>query len=627
MAYQSQRKQKIAIPITIQSLESCLQYLISVKAVSRKFLRNIEKLLDAIDRRPYERDDYQIFVLNAIDFVTGLREQGSNNLNYIKQAMEQSDLPSELVYHLYSNLEINIHDMSKEEYDHLSGVISMYVDYVSVFESRPAVMEAYDELMNPPTGKPSVDTIKTIRELFEKTLSNIRIADISRDDEQSVAIDFQNPEKSKNDIYALHEELTDPSNIFVTGIKELNRFLNGGFERKRMYIFYGPTNNYKSIMLLNCCLWILKYNSQMKPKFPNKKLAVVLVTLENSKNETMDRMHSLETSGNVDATQLSDDVYYSQWEDILHRINSNFEFHIVYKNSINTTTEDIKATIEEIEEDNNLEVAAVIVDHLGNIKKLDKSVDDRKGLINSAYELSHWGKMSDRAVITAMHTNSDFDSKLAEYRDAGKTNLVRYMGGHTISEAKYIEKAVDQSIFILKEQSNVDGEMYLGFKYDKMRKKRSQGSNIFYHRLYNGICLLDDEFTTGSYSIPCMPGTETGLQQRQMAMQYGTQKTGETMPYTTPFAGSPQQSSQGQWQPGRYQPVQVAINQGTGFTLGTQPEELEVNEHGVDDFEEILDTAIEDIMAGSEEEEFTENDFSVEEDTIVEEIANAESQS
>jgi hypothetical protein len=603
-----------------------------VRVINRKFLRNIEKLLEVIDRRPYERNDYHVFILDAIQYVANLREQGSNNLNYIKQALGQSDLDQSFINDLYSNLEINMHDLSKEEYDHLSRVIRDYVDYVHVFEVRPDLISTVDELMNPPSGRPSSDVMKKLKELLERTLSNIRIADVTRDDEQTVCIDSQEPVKVKGEVLALHEELTDPSNIFVTGIKELNRFLNGGFERKRTYIFYAPTNSYKSIMLLYCCLWILKYNRQMKPRFPNKRLAVILITNENSKGETMDRLHALETNGYIDPTQLSSDVYWGQWEDILHRMNSNFKLYIVYKNSINTTSEDIKATVEAIEEDDGVEIAAVVIDHLGNIKKLDKSVDDRKGLINSAYELSHWGKTTNRAIITAMHTNSDFDAKIAEYRDSGKTNLVRYSGNHAISEAKYIEKAVDQSIFLLKEQSAVDGEMYLGFKYEKMRKRRSLGSNVFYHRLINGLCLLDDVYTDTQHSIPCMPGTENGLiaRGRQMEPQYRQMQQGGTLPYNqqaTPFTQTmmPRPQNGGWNQQQRYAPVQIALNQGIGLDLSQNQqtyEDVEINEQGVDDFYDIIEAAENGILETNFEgiDDLTDDDFNTEDDPIPEEI-------
>ena len=506
----TKKQSKVSIPITSHTFEAILNYLISMRIINRKFIHNIQQLLDIIDTRPYSGDDYDLFLLNAIQFVAKVRENGVNNLNYIKTSIEQSDLDQNFVEQLYQNLAMATSDMSKEEYDNLSEAVSLYVDYAYIFYSWPLIVSAHDTIVNT-TGRISRESISKIKNLYEGTLSKIRISDSARDCENTVCIGPKSNKTLRNEISRIYDDANDPCNIFVTGLKELNRFLNGGYRRKRMYIFYAPTNSFKSGILLYNALWIMTFNPEIKPKYPNKKLAIVMITMENTVDETMDRIHAIYTAGQVDPREISKDEYLKQWDGIFEYLNTNFRLYIRYKQP-GTTSVGIETEIQELEEDENVEVCCVIIDHLGNMGKTDRSVDDRKGMINTAYELSDWAKQTDRMVLTAMHTNSNFDDIRAEAEQNGKTNLVRMMGRHCIADAKYIDRAVDQSIYLLKERSPIDGSWYLGFKYEKIRSKKSSGSNIFYHRLENEITLRYDQGSNVCNSFPCIPGTENSVQ-------------------------------------------------------------------------------------------------------------------
>ena len=581
------KQQKIAIPIQTHTWEAILNYLISVRIINRRFIHNILQLIHSIDTRPYVNDDYDVFLIKSIDFVAKVREDGVNNLNYIKTSIEQSDLDQNYVSQLYQNLAMSTEDMSKEEYDNLIELVSLYVDYGFIYYSWPLIVKAHDALINN-NGRLSFDEIQKIKELYESTLSKIRVADTTRNAENTLCIGQGAKKELKNEILQLYDTLTDPSNILVTGIKELNRFLNGGYRRKRMYIYYAPTNSFKSGILLYNALWIMTFNPNIKPKFPNKKLAILMITMENTVEETMDRIHAIYTAGQVDPRNITKEEYLKQWENIFENLNTNFKLYIRYKQP-GTTSVGIITEVQEIEEDDNVEIAAVIIDHLGNMGKLDKNADDRKGLINTTYEISDWAKQTDRAVITAMHTNSSFDEIRAEAEQNGKTNIVRSMGRHCIADAKYIDRAVDQSIYMLKERSNIDGKWYLGFKYEKVRSKKSNGSNVFYHLLENEITLRYDQGLPGCNSYPCIPGTENAIQMAQaeangiQQMQAGISSQSSLpppMPKPQSMAfgnsmsggmgfGNKQNQFQAAIQNKINQPMEMTINQGGSFNIET----------------------------------------------------------
>jgi hypothetical protein len=508
-------KPKVLIPISAFTLESILNYLLLQKSTNARFVRNIIKLMDNLDRKAYEKDDYLETVLDAIISVAALRYDGVSNPQYIKNFLQEGNFNKKHITHIYQKFE----PMERSECDHLGKIVRDYVDYSYIFQTRGDILAAYDEIMNT-NGKMSEIAIEKLKGTLEDLLSSMRRADVTRTEDESVSISAKPGKEIKTELGKLYDELTDPRNIFKTGLKELNRFLNGGVRRKGMLIIYGPTNSFKSGALLYFALWIIQFNPGLKSKIPGKKLAVVIITMENTRDEELERIHAIYTQGNVDVREISKETWLNQWEQIFPSLGNDIELHIIYKSPIDTTTLDIQASIEELEEDNNLEVMAVIIDHLGNIKSRNRSsnTNEWRDTVQIAYELSDWGKSSNRAIITAMHTNSTIDDKLAEAIQMGKTNLVRMLGRHCIADAKYIDRAVDLSIYILKEFNNIDGQWYLGWKYEKQRGKRDRrGSNVFYHRLENDITLQYDEGTPLYKSFPCIPGTESTIQTAQLA--------------------------------------------------------------------------------------------------------------
>lgn len=619
-------KEKILIPITVHTFESILFYLLTIKYINRKFVRNVQRLLEIIDRKPYDHDDYQVFLLSAIEFSAGLRANGINNVLYIKDAVYQSDLDKKMVKDLFLTIDKNYETFSKEEFDHINMVIRDYVDYSYVYQVRSTIMTNYDSLMGA-NGKLTTKNIQDLKETLEDLLMHIRSADVSRESEESICLDPSVNKNLNTDISNLFDELTDPCNMLVTGLKELNRFLNGGYSRKRMYIYYAPTNSFKSGILLYNVLWICKFNPDIKPKYPNKHLAIFYVTMENTVQETLDRIHAIFTEGFIDVRDISKESYTNQWNDIILNTNTNFRIYIRY-HAPQMTSMDLQGMVEELEEDENCEIVAISLDHLGNMGKSNKSDDDRSGLIKTAYELSDWIKRTDRTLITAMHTNSTFDDSLAEAIENGKTNLVRMMGRHCIADAKYIDRAVDQSIYIVKEFSQLDGQWYLGFKYQKVRSKKSRGSNIFYHKLENEITLRFDNGTQYTYSYPCIPGTENSMSMRQqesaqIGMQMGQNVQNPTQ--NDPFGAHVSVQSTPSKFTSRYPPVSMSINAPPPFEIGASP--VYIEEADSVDFEELdfdrADTDMVQLLDGyNNEVELTENTVEEPDDEIFDDDFN-----
>src|SRR5699024_5546890 len=87
-------------------------------------------------------------------------------------------------------------------------------------------------------------------------------------------------------------KLRDRNKILKTGIQRLNTILSPGYMSKRLYTYLAFPGKGKSTILLKSALDIRKYN-KVTTKDPNKRPAVLFLTLENDIPETIERMYNM----------------------------------------------------------------------------------------------------------------------------------------------------------------------------------------------------------------------------------------------------------------------------------------------------------------------------------------------
>ena len=251
------------------------------------------------------------------------------------------------------------------------------------------------------------------------------------------------------------------------------------------------------------------------------------------------------------------------------------------------TIDELREKVEDYEED-GFEVIALILDGLGNTGHPNPRLPKREALIENAYAFSDLAKSKNLAGISVQHTNSMFDDRLVEAREQGKTNLIRMMGRHCIADAKYIDRAIDTSLYILLEQSPIDGKQYLGIKREKMRQKKTLGSNIMVHELVNGIYFQPDVMLNHPLSYAAIPGTEPNSG-GQPIMPMGVAQNPQQPFQPAANIGVPR-GRRGNYTP---KPIDMRFEESTPF---------EVNEKAAENaFEEYLDDT---------DETWYDNDFS-----------------
>ena len=267
-----------------------------------------------------------------------------------------------------------------------------------------------------------------------------------------------------------------------TGIQAINRSLNGGFENDRCYIYLGLPGEGKSSTLLNLALQIKANNKDVVTKDPTKRPTILFLTMENTLNETLERLFSILVSDD----DLSE---FGGHKEIMHLLKLNglavnndspidIEFRYVPSNSVDT---DYLYTLYDELSANGQEVICLVQDYIKRIKPRDYKLigaDMRIALGAVVDEFKEFAIAKHIPVITASQLNRDASKIIDDGRNKNDADLVRKVGRSNIGESTLITENAD-SAFIIVPETGADGRRYLGISNAKKRFK-NQSSPWFY---------------------------------------------------------------------------------------------------------------------------------------------------
>lgn len=294
--------------------------------------------------------------------------------------------------------------------------------------------------------------------------------------------------------------MKDRSRIFLTGIQRWNTILGPGYLSKRLYTYLAFPGKGKSTILLKSALDIRKYNRDIKPKDPDKRPAVLFLTLENDIPETVERLYNMAVD--------SDDLRNYTPKQVIKKIRrSGFTLtddnpiDIIIKEYKNREldTNDLYGIIQDLNDD-GVEVVALIVDYLKRIRPAEKAMTEKEELKNITNELKELAKSFDIPVISAQQLNRNGAAVVDAALQAKKEDVTRLVGRDAVAGAWEIIENSDFVCIINPEVKSDTGELFLTFKMLKRRyrsveeNERLRRLDYFNHPFAPGneICLLDD---------------------------------------------------------------------------------------------------------------------------------------
>lgn len=320
------------------------------------------------------------------------------------------------------------------------------------------------------------DVQKQIVDVNRKIKENVCVSSVSE------SLSLSNDEQFEATVAHMYNRAIDGSTKLKTGIQAINRSLNGGFENDRCYIYLGLPGEGKSSTLLNLTLQIKGNNKDIVTKDQTKRPTILFLTMENTLNETLERVFSILVS--------DDDISeFGGHKEIMQLLRQNglgvsndspidIEFRYVPSNSVDT---DYLYTIYDEMSANGQEVVCLVQDYIKRIRPRDFKLmggDMRIALGAVVDEFKEFAVAKHIPVITASQLNRDAAKIIDEGRKSSEADLVRKVGRANIGESTLITENAD-SAFILVPEDGADGRKYLGIANAKKRFK-TQSSQFFY---------------------------------------------------------------------------------------------------------------------------------------------------
>lgn len=486
----------LRIKISIEMLDMIIAFLYKPSALrTRKTIMNIDNLLNNIDDKMYKNDPeldnrYWIIFKTIEAKVSGRITSEEMYVNYILDDTECDDYKSSILKGILANNKIG--------YDESKLLIRMIDDrlrygYAMTYK---AIVADYLNSLDPY----DVKSFKAMDEdLYHISTSyiNIHRKTKSLDNDRKFSLD--------DDVFVpvvtdSVTRLKDRNRIYTTGIRMLNAILSPGYLSKRLYMYLAFPGGGKSQILLKSALDIRKYN-KIETKDPDKRPVVLYITLENSIEETIERLFNM--------TCTNDDIRNYTPRQVIDMLKKDGQCTLNSKNNIDLVmqefgnreidTNDLYTIIQDLS-DEGMEVVALVLDYVKRIRPAEKGANEKEELKNITNELKNLAKTADLPIITAQQLNRTAASVVDSAMQSKKEDLARLIGRDAVAGAWEIQENSDWVCVLNQERKQDTNELFMTFKLLKRRYK-SVEENEKYRRLEyfnhpyntdNEIQLIDD---------------------------------------------------------------------------------------------------------------------------------------
>lgn len=422
--------QPLQIKYDITTLDSIIAFIYKDSVLrTRKTLSNILKLMNNLDMTLYEEEYEVLSRLWVIkQTLTAKLILGFENDDMIKQAVldhEDCDEYKKDIIEIVPDKKI-----SHEESKYLIKKINDTLEFGYVITIKGIIREILDNI-----DDGDFKTYKAVqKDLYDiaTAIINIKRKTASLSSDQTFSLD---PEIFETVIEDAVQKLKDRNRIFITGIQRWNTILSPGYLSKRLYTYLAFPGKGKSTILLKTAVDIRKYNKGIKTKDPDKRPAVLMLTLENDIAETVERLYNMcvdnDDIRNYTPKQVTKKMLKNGFV-----LNDDNDIDIIIKEYKNREldTNDLYTIIQDLA-DEGIEVIALIVDYLKRIRPAERADNEKTELKNITNELKELSKFFDIPTISAQQLNRVGASVVDAALQANKEDVTRLVGRDAIGTA------------------------------------------------------------------------------------------------------------------------------------------------------------------------------------------------
>ena len=453
----------ISIQLDIETLSTMCRFVISDSLYVKRYdLIQLKRFLNVIDTNKLARSSMEItdrlnFIRYALEAKLDVKLSGKDAvLSYVNQKFTKD---------IDINLDIPI---GKEDIDWINDFTAETLKYVFIYKDIEQMRNLCNEFAQTSIGHRGniIQKFEDHIDFMKNEFRNVRAQD-------SIETKFSlQGETFENMITDTYNRLKSPSRRLYTGMQGFNQLTNG-FESGRVYMLFGTTGVGKSVTLLNIMFQLKKYNRNYVPKDPTKRPCIVMLTMENTITETIDRLFDLVSNNGVPMST------YKTAQDVIDKLretgelvvddNSPIDLVIKYKPNHSVSTDYLYTLYDELE-DEGFEPICLIQDHVKRIRAVDNDQDLRLELGNIVNEFKVFASLKDIPVISDSHLNREAARIIDNGANKSKADITRMLGKENVGESLVMLDNLDMGIIINKDWDR-DGNLYMVFSTIKTRYK------------------------------------------------------------------------------------------------------------------------------------------------------------
>lgn len=424
--------QKLKIKFDLTTLNMIIAFIFKDSVLrTRKTLHNILRLFNSLDEEMYEKNTSlkdRVWIIKKT-LEARLNHGYESNTDFLIQLLKDDINCTESAKLIIDD--IPLMKISYEESKYLIKKLDDTLEFGYVVTLKDIMRQILDNI-----DDGDFKTYKSVQEdLYNiaSSIISIKRNSISLGSDQTFSLQ---QELFDNVVEEALQRLKDRNRIFLTGIQMWNTILSPGYMSKRLYTYLAFPGKGKSTILLKSALDIRKYNKGIQTKDPDKRPAVLFLTLENDIAETIERIYNM--------TVDSDDIRNYSAKQIKKKLKKEGQLELTSDDNIDIIikeyrnreldTNDLYGIINDLE-DEGVECIALVLDYMKRIRPAEKAHDEKGELKNISNELKELAKFFDIPVITAQQLNRSGASVVDAALQANKEDVTRLVGRDAIAGA------------------------------------------------------------------------------------------------------------------------------------------------------------------------------------------------
>lgn len=484
--YSKGPKQTLPIKFDLSTLDLLCNYTISenrnIRRVQYIQLRNLISLLDMDKYNEPEKKKRIFFIKRALEArIDKNLQDKSLILTYVNGGLLDDML-----------LDINtLKPLSNSDIDWVNESVSNALKFSFIFERKDYFLDLWTRF-----DASDYASIGQITEEIEKSTAEMntlfRKAKVTNNSDRTFCL---NPDEMESAITDAFNEVTSSYRKLVTGMQGFNQLIGGGFENTRVYLLLGLTGAGKSMTLLNIVYQLKKYNKGYVCKDPTKRPCIVILTMENTVTETIQRLFQISTG--------EDFTKQSSPQEALNKLRNEGELYLTdespidiiikYKANKSEDTNYLYTLVEDLE-DEGYETIALVLDHAKRIRSVERNSDVRLELGDVINELKTFAMSKDIPVITNSHLNRDAARTIDESASKSKADLTRMLGKSNIGESMLMLDNVDFAAIVNPEYDR-DNNKWMVCREIKTRVQIMREYVCLPFDVNNSIRLIEDYYS------------------------------------------------------------------------------------------------------------------------------------